>query len=545
VRPLDPRLLRHAQATKPYLLLAVLLGVVNAAAVIAMAGALAHAITAVFRYGADVRGLQRDLVVLAGALVARAAVAWAQDVVAVRASARVKSQLRLALLRRITELGPAWLTGHRTGELAQLATRGVDALDPYFAAYLPQLVLTFVVPPLVIARIWVEDWLSGLVVLLTLPLIPLFLVLVGLMTQLRTKRRWQALERLSHHFLDVVDGLPTLRVFGRAAAQEQTIHRVTDDYRRTTMGVLRIAFLSAFVLELAATMSVALVAVQVGLRLVGGSIGLEAALVVLILAPEAYLPVRQLGANRHAAVEGLAAADRVLSVLETPVPTAGRAAVPPPVRVFGVEVDAVSVRQPALRATSLRLVPGDVMALVGPSGAGKSTLLSVLLAFRDPTSGTVRIGDVDLTTADPDQWRARVAWVPQHPSLLAATVADNVRLGVPGAGDEEVRRALRRAAADDIDPARVLGEDGSGLSAGERQRVALARAFLKAERGAELLLLDEPTSHLDSASEARVLAGLRELAAGRCVLMAVHRPALAAAADRVVEVGSLPIEVVR
>jgi ATP-binding cassette subfamily C protein CydCD len=545
VRPLDPRLLRHAQATKPYLLLAVLLGVVNAAAVIAMAGALAHAITAVFRYGADVRGLQRDLVVLAGALVARAAVAWAQDVVAVRASARVKSQLRLALLRRITELGPAWLTGHRTGELAQLATRGVDALDPYFAAYLPQLVLTFVVPPLVIARIWVEDWLSGLVVLLTLPLIPLFLVLVGLMTQLRTKRRWQALERLSHHFLDVVDGLPTLRVFGRAAAQEQTIHRVTDDYRRTTMGVLRIAFLSAFVLELAATMSVALVAVQVGLRLVGGSIGLEAALVVLILAPEAYLPVRQLGANRHAAVEGLAAADRVLSVLETPVPTAGRAAVPPPVRVFGVEVDAVSVRQPALRATSLRLVPGDVMALVGPSGAGKSTLLSVLLAFRDPTSGTVRIGDVDLTTANPDQWRARVAWVPQHPSLLAATVADNVRLGVPGAGDEEVRRALRRAAADDIDPARVLGEDGSGLSAGERQRVALARAFLKAERGAELLLLDEPTSHLDSASEARVLAGLRELAAGRCVLMAVHRPALAAAADRVVEVGSLPIEVVR
>jgi ATP-binding cassette subfamily C protein CydCD len=558
VKPLDPRLLRHARATRPFLVSAVLLGLVNVAAIMVVAGALAHAITAVFRQGAGIGDLSADLILLCGALAGRALVAWAQEVVAVRAAARAKSQLRMTLLHRITELGPAWLTRQRTGELAQLATRGVDALDPYFAAYLPQLVLSCLVPPLVIARIWAADWLSGLIVLLTLPLIPMFMVLVGLMTQLRTRRRWQALERLSHHFLDVVDGLPTLRVFGRAAAQERSIRTVTDDYRRTTMGVLRIAFLSAFVLELAATMSVALVAVQVGLRLVNGSIGLEAALLVLILAPEAYLPLRQIGANHHAAAEGLAAADRIFALLPRgdhaisgsfPQHRGGRGAVENSRKLHdhpgegGVVVDGVTVRHPesdrppALAPTSLRLSPGEIVALVGPSGSGKTTLLSVLLAFREPSSGSVRVGDGDLAAVDPARWRERVAWVPQHPALLSGTVADNVRLGAADASDDDVRRALRRAAAGDIDPAQVLGEDGTGLSAGQRQRVALARAFLKAERGADVLLLDEPTSHLDPTTEARMLSGLRELAPGRCVLLAVHRPAVAAAADRVVQVG--------
>jgi len=554
VKPLDRRLLRHAAATRPFLVLAVGLGVVNAVSIIAVASLLAHAITAVFRHGAGLADLRADLALLAGLVGVRALAAWAQEVVAARGSARVKSQLRMVLLRRVTQLGPGWLAGQRTGELATLATRGVDALDPYFARYLPQVVLTCIVPPLVIARIWAEDWLSGLVVVLTLPLIPMFMVLVGLLTQVKTRRQWRALERLSHHFLDVVDGLPTLRVFGRATAQERTIEAVTNDYRRTTMGVLRIAFLSAFVLELAATMSVALVAVQVGLRLVNGGIALEAALLVLILAPEAYLPLRQLGANHHAAVEGLAAAERVLAVLDTadprPRPSVrvgvsdgsrplGRNDVPS-VATAGLLVDKVHVGDNGtaqLPPTSLELARGEVVALVGPSGAGKSTLLAVLLAFRRPTSGLVRVGDVDLGCADPDRWRTQVAWLPQRPALLAGTVSDNVRLGAPDASDDEVCRALHLAAADEIDPALVLGEDGSGLSAGQRQRVALARAFLKAERGAGLLLLDEPTSHLDPATEARVMSSVRELARGRCVLLAAHRPALSRAADRVVFVG--------
>ncbi len=540
MKPLDPRLLRHGRASRPFLAASVLLGLATAGTVIAQAGVLAAAISSGFLGGAGPAEIRGQLATLAALVVARALLAHAQEVVAARASASVKSQLRMALLRRVTELGPAWLAGRRTADLAQLSTRGIDALDPYFARYLPQLVLTCVVPPLVLARVAAADRLSGLVILLTLPVIPVFLGLVGLATEHRARRQWRTLERLSRHFLDIVDGLATLRVFGRAGAQQRSLAAVTDDYRTASMRVLRISFLSSFTLELAASLSVALVAVQIGLRLVGGTIGLEPALLVLLLAPEAYLPLRQVGANHHAAAEGIAAAERVLSVLDAPSPPVGRDPVPP-VRALGLVAREVAAcddqGSPMLPPTSVELLPGEIVALVGPSGVGKSTLLAVLLGFREPSGGVVRVGGVDLARADPERWRAQVAWAPQRPALLAGTVADNVRLGAAGATDDEVRLALVLAAGDDIDPRLVLGEDGAGLSAGQRQRVSLARAFLRAGRGAGLLLLDEPTSHLDGGSEARVLAGLRQLAPGRCVLLVVHRPGLAAAADRVVRVG--------
>jgi ATP-binding cassette subfamily C protein CydCD len=538
LRPLDPRLLRHARATRPFLVLSAALGVASAVAVIVQAGALATAIADVFLGGAGLSDVVPYLAVLAGAVGARAGLAWAQEAVAARASAAVKSQLRTALLRRVTGLGPPWLRTRRSGEIAQLATGGVDALDPYFARYLPQVVLVCVVPPLVVARVWTADWLSGLVIVLTLPVVPLFMVLVGLATARHTRRQWRTLERLAAHFLDVVDGLPTLRVFGRAAAQVRSIAAVTDDYRRATIRVLRLTFLSSFVLELAATVSVALVAVQVGLRLVDGSVDLRTALLVLVLAPEAYLPLRQLGANYHAAADGVAAAERVLEVLDTPLPEAGARPAPPVTR-DGIAVEGAAVRFPgsaadALPPVSLEVAPGEVVALVGRSGAGKSMLLSALVGLQPLSAGRLRVGAVDLAAVDPVRWRAAVAWAPQRPALLAGTVADNVRLGVPDADDDEVRAALRLAAADRIAPGLAVGEDGAGLSAGERHRVALARAFLRAGRGAGLVLLDEPTAHLDGADEERVMAGIRVLAPGRCVLVAVHRPALAAAADRVV-----------
>ncbi|HEU4675415.1 MAG TPA: thiol reductant ABC exporter subunit CydD [Motilibacteraceae bacterium] len=545
MKPLDPRLVRHARATVPFLAGSVALGVLTAGCVLVQAGVLAHAVSAAFLDGASIASLRGDVLLLLGVVLVRALTGWGQEALAARSSSTVKSQLRSAVLRRAMALGPAWMSGQRSGRLVQLATRGVDALDPYFARYLPQLVLTAVVTPLVLARIALADWISGVIVLITLPLVPVFMALVGWRTQTVQQRQWSSLQRLSAHFLDVVDGLPTLKVFGRAKAQERSIEQVTGDYRRATMKVLRVSFLSAFVLELAATLSVALVAVDVGLRLLDGRVALETALLVLVLAPEAYLPLRQVGASYHAAAEGVAAAEEVLAVLDEPLPPAADSVLPF-VGVTGLEVQGVSVSydrsEHALPPTSLVLRPGEVTALVGPSGAGKSTLLAVLLGFARPTTGRVLVGGVDLADADLAAWRRQVAWVPQRVGLLAGTVADNVRLGHPDAGLAEVRRALSLAAAADLDPALPLAEDGAGLSTGQRQRIALARAFLHAERVAGLLLLDEPTSALDGASEAHVVASLRELSRDRCVLVVVHRPALAAAADRVVRVGEpLPL----
>jgi len=396
-------------------------------------------------------------------------------------------------------------------------------------------------------RILSGDWLSALTIALTLPLIPVFAILVGLSTKAKMERRWRTLALLAGHFLDVVTGLMTLKVFGRARAQIETIRAVTDRYRRATMSTLRVAFLSALVLELLATISVALVAVSIGLRLVNGEIGLRTALLVLILAPEAYLPLRQVGAQYHASVEGLTAAERIFEVVETPLPASGVRTDVPDLARATIRLDGVTVRygdRPAVEDVSLTVHPGEVVALTGPSGAGKSTLLAVLLGFVRPSAGRVLVDWTDLAAFDPDAWRARIAWVPQRPYLFADTVAGNIRLGRPDATDAEVREAARAAGALEfvealpLGFATPLGEDGAGLSAGQRQRVALARAFL---RDAPLLLLDEPTSNLDAESEAAVVEAVRRLAAGRTVILVAHRPALAALADRTVWISPLGV----
>ena len=345
-RPLDPRLLRHSRSSRPFLLVCVLLGVLGAAAVLGQAVLLSTMITAVFLHGAGLPAIRADLVLFAGLIGLRALLTYAQETSAARASAAVKSELRTALLRRTVQLGPAWLADRRSGELAQLATRGVDAVDAYFARYLPQLVLVGLVPTMFVVVIWITDWLSGLIVLLTLPVVLVFMVLIGLATERQGRRQWRSLERLSHHFLDVVDGLTTLRVFGRARAQQRSIAVITDDYRRTTMGMLRVSFLSSFVLELAASLSVALIAVQIGLRLLGGDLELSAGLLILLLAPDVYLPLRQLGAAHHAAEEGRAATAGVLDILDLPVPPVARRTAPAVAR-HGLAVCGVSVHRPA------------------------------------------------------------------------------------------------------------------------------------------------------------------------------------------------------
>ncbi|KNB49074.1 thiol reductant ABC exporter subunit CydD [Streptomyces caatingaensis] len=541
MKPVDPRLLRYASATRFFLAASVLLGLAGAGLVIAQAMLIAETVTGAFQRGRTAGDLAVPLALLAATAAGRALVSWLTELAAHRASAAVKSELRGRLLAHTARLGPGAVN---TGELTALATRGVDALDDYFARYLPQLGLAVVVPVAVLARIVSADWVSALVIVLTLPLIPLFMALIGWVTQSRMDRQWHLLSRLSGHFLDVVAGLPTLKVFGRAKAQAASIRAITDDYRRATLRTLRIAFLSSFALELLSTLSVALVAVGIGMRLVHGELDLQTGLLVLVLAPEAYLPLRQVGAQYHAAAEGLAAADRVFAVLETEPPAEGSRPAPD-ARDAVLRVERLVVRHPgrdraSLPETSFEVRPGETVALTGASGSGKSTLLNVLLGLQRPASGRVSVDGVDLSSLSPESWRAQVAWVPQRPHLFAGTVAENVRLARPDATDAQLRDALRAAGALDFVSMMEqgtdtrLGDDGAGLSAGQRQRLALARAFL-ADR--PVLLLDEPTANLDGETEAAVVEAVRRLAEGRTVLLVVHRPALLAVADRVVRLG--------
>lgn len=563
VKPVDPRLLRYAHATRGFLIAVVVLGLAGAGLVVGQAMLIAEVVVGAFQHDLALGALTTPLVLLAAVSAGRGLVSWLTELAAHRAGAAAKSELRMRLIERAARLGPGAVIGRtdggaqvpeaadaggasgagtlemRTGELTALATRGIDALDDYFARYLPQLGLAVVVPLAVLARIVTGDWISALTIVLTLPLIPLFMVLIGWATQSRMDRQWRLLARLSGHFLDVVEGLPTLKVFGRAKAQAAAIRSITGEYRRATLRTLRIAFLSSFALELLATISVALVAVGIGMRLVHGELDLYTGLMVLVLAPEAYLPLRQVGAQYHAAAEGLSAAEEIFAVLETPLRTPGTAPAP---QGTALAVEELVVRHPgraadSLPATSFEVRPGETVALVGPSGAGKSTLLSVLLGLTAPSEGRALADGHDIASLSPESWWQRIAWVPQHPHLFAGTIAENVRLARPDAEDAAVRTALGDAGAlDFVDAlpdgmATRLGESGAGLSAGQRQRLALARAFL-ADR--PILLLDEPTANLDGATEEAIVAAVRRLAVGRTVLLVVHRPALLAVADRVV-----------
>jgi len=546
VRPLDPRLLRHARQARRYIAVVAVLGLLTTALVIVQAQLLAGAIAGAFEQGHTLAVLRGTVIALAAVVAGRVLVAWATEVTSYRASAATKAELRRKLLARATELGPRWLAGGHSAELTALATEGIEALDGYFARYLPQLVLAAVVPAAVAIRVGVADPLAGLTIAATLPLIPVFGALVGRATAEHARQRWRALATLSHHFLDVVSGLPTLKVFGRAKAQREAIGAVTGEYRRATMGTLRVAFLSSLVLELVATVSVAMVAVGVGLSLVYGHLGLRTGLFALILAPEAYLPLRQAAAQFHASADGLAAAGDALDVIETPQGDSGASGgvwegrPPEAIRIEQVSVSHPGRPHPAPNRLSAVITAGEVTVLAGPSGSGKSTLIDVLLCFAQPSGGRVTItagagtAGIDLACLDRDAWRALVAWVPQDPYLFPGTVASNIRLGRPDAPDDAVDAVARAAALDDVSLDRPVTERGGGLSSGQRRRVALARALLP---GRPVLLLDEPTAGLDAAAEARVLDTLRAQAtAGRIVLIAAHHPRVIAAADRVVTV---------
>jgi thiol reductant ABC exporter CydD subunit len=537
VRPLDPRLLRRARAARRTLVADVCFGFLATLLILLQATLFALIVVRAF----DGRAFPaRALVVFAGVVLARGVLAGAFETTGRLAASRVMSELRLALVSSRLRAAPATTEATEAGEVATAAVAGVDGLEAYFGRYLPQVVLAVLVPIAVLLWTADIDLTSAVIMLATLPLIPVFMVLIGRYTEAKTRARWEALARLSNHFLDVVRGLPTLRAFNRGAAQAERIEAVSEEYRRTTMETLRVSFLSGAVLDLAATLATALVAVTLGVRLIDGAVGLQPALTVLLLTPELYAPIRSLAAQFHVSADGLAAAERIVDLIDAPAVPEGTA-VPDDtwrdVRLEDVTLANPGRGAPVLDGFDLRIARGEVVALVGPSGAGKTTVASLLLGLRAPDRGRVSVDGADLASLDLGAWRHQAAWMPQRPTIFRGTVRTNIALGNPDASDAELRDASERAGfasvVEDLPDGydTVVGEGGRELSAGEARRLALARTLVST---APFVILDEPTANMDPDSAAAIGASIRAIDRSRTVLLIAHDPEVALAADRVV-----------
>ncbi|WP_426521113.1 thiol reductant ABC exporter subunit CydD [Diaminobutyricibacter sp. McL0618] len=546
MRPLDRRLLAYASAARATLALGAVIALAQTVCIVAFAWIVTQVIVRAIA-GDGIRQLSGLLTALAIVIAVRGLLLWLADLTATRGGASSIGQLRAALLAAIARLGPSWLASRSTAEVTLTAGHGLDALDGYFTRYLPQLIMTAVATPLIVVVMLISDPTSGVIVIVTLPLIPLFMVLVGWATQTAQQRQWATLGRLSRAFLDVVNGLSTLKLFGRQHRQAERIRAISEEYRVRTMRVLRVSFLSGFVLELCASLSVAVVAVEVGLRLLSGDLTLGIGLFVLLLAPEAFLPVRNVGSRYHDATEGIAASEDAFAILDEDragvADISRRMPVLDPAFARGTVVfESVSIDYAGIggvREITARFEPGSLTVLAGPSGAGKSSLLAALLGFT-AYDGDIRLGGHE----HPSRQRATndfVSWAGQQPGLAAGTIAENVALGTDAYSEERVVTALATAAADELAPGTLLGVGGSGLSGGQAQRVAVARAIYRMlERDCPVLVLDEPTSALDDITEARVVEELRAVASGgRTVIVVSHRAAVIDAADAVVAVGEL------
>ncbi len=520
---------------------AVGLGVLGSGLLILQFAFLSRVVTRVFQDHADLAGVAAPLALLAITVVLRSAAAWLGEVAANHGAAQTKAALRRALFAHLAELGPAYASGERTGELASAAIDGVERLDPYLVRYLPQRYLSGIVPLLIGCSVLSRDLLSGIILLATAPILPLLMALVGSYAGDHMRAQWVSLGRLNAHLLDALHGLPTLKLFGRGEAEIDRVAEVSADFRERTLKVLRYAFLNSLVLEFMATASIAVVAVELGTRLLTGGIAFQTAFWILLLAPEFYRPLRDLGTQRHAAMESRTAGERIAALLALQAPRRHLGTpVAPPRAPLTVTLQDVGFSYPngvrALEGVDLTLAPGTRTAVVGRTGAGKSTLVNLLLAYMEPCAGSILVNGRRLDEMAADAWRARVALVPQRPYLFAGTVRDNIRLARPDAGDQDVARAAELAGAAEFIADLPLGYDtpmgerGFRLSGGQAQRVALARAFLK---DAPLLILDEPTAHLDPESEALIRRALDRLVQGRTVLIVAHRLSTVHTADQI------------
>ena len=542
---LDSRLLKQIRLVWKVLGVALLAGLLAGIATVLQARQLSSIIARVFLDKQTLSMVGPLLLALLLILLARAALTYISDVFANRAALNVKQHLRDQLTGHLLALGPSYVQSERSGELVNTATQGIEALEAYFSQYLPQLVLAGLLPVAYLIIAFPTDPLSALVLLLTGPLIPFFMFLIGSMSERLTRRQWTTLGRMSAYFLDTLQGITTLKALGRSQDQAERIEQVSERYRAVTMSVLRVTFLSALVLELFSTIGTAIIAVEVGLRLLYGRMTFENALFILLLAPEFYLPLRNLGLRFHASMSGVSAAQSIFAILSQPVRAPAGTGQPREVslrRPFTLTFDHVNYTYPersqaALSGVSMSIQSGQTVALVGPSGAGKSTLAGMLLRFMQPDGGEIRVSGILLDEIPVEAWRAQIAWVPQQPYLFHGTLAENLRIARPGASVEALRQASAQASLSDwIDTLPLgfdtqVGEGGAQLSGGQAQRLALARAFL---RDAPFLILDEPTAHLDVEQEHLLQESSRRLRSGRTALVIAHRLPTAAGADQII-----------
>lgn len=549
---IDKRLLKEAKKVRIYLILTIFLGLITGITVILQARAFSQVVNGVFLLGSKLQEVWTLLLALLGLILIRAILSWLSEVTAHRAASKIKEALRRELLQHLFALGPLYVRGERTGELVNLMVEGIEALEDYFSRYIPQLVLAAIIPLMILVVVFPLDITSGIILLFTAPLIPVFMILIGKWADHLTKRQWDSLSRMSAHFLDVLQGLTTLKLFGRSKDQSKVIGRISADFRASTLGVLRIAFLSALVLELLATISTALVAVALGLRLVYDRIPFAEAFFLLLLAPEFYMPLRLLGTQFHAGMAGVNAANRIYEVLEE---TSPKAEVSQETLEFNPELLSISFQdvhfayeangKGVLQGVSFDLKSGQKTALVGPSGAGKTTVANLLLKLAEPTKGTILVNGVPLQKIHRDKWFRQTAYVPQQPYLFYGSVADNIRLGRPDATMEEVIAAAEQAGAYEFIKGfsqgfdTPVGEAGVRLSGGQAQRIAIARAFLQ---NAQLLILDEATAGLDPGNELLVQGALQRLMEGRTVLVIAHRLATVYQADSILVLAEGKVE---
>ncbi|MCY0892688.1 MAG: thiol reductant ABC exporter subunit CydD [Acidibacillus sp.] len=541
---MDRKIFLHSKSARTLLVLTVGLGLIGGLIAVAEARYLAQIVTQVFLRHDPLQVVSAALTTLLVLIILRAGIAYGSEAAAGQIAAKVKTDIRKSLLQHVGLLGPTYVKGEQSGELALTVVDGVEALEPYLARYLPQVALSAFVPLTVLTFVFWNDPLSGIILAVTAPLIPFFMILIGKGAQAVSDRQWKVLSLLSAHFVDVLQGLTTLKVFRRSRDQIEVISRISQDYRLATMSSLRIAFLSALVLELLTTLSTAIVAVTIGLRLIAGDMPFSNAFFVLVLAPEFYLPIRMLGTQYHVGRDGVTAAKRIVEILQTKPTISVRDPAMmrkplewSPIFFDHVEYTYAKVGAATLHDVTCEILPRQMVAIVGASGAGKSTLVDLLLGFTEPTTGKIVVGGVDLRDVPLEWWREQIAWMPQRPHLFFGTIAQNIQMANPNCSESELVEAAKMAGADEFICSfpqgyqTMVGENGARLSGGQIQRIALARAFLK---DSKILILDEPTSQLDAETDWIVQRALRQLRQTHTVIMIAHRMHTVQLADQIV-----------